>query len=323
MSSGLNTIYNGATQSGTGRVIIPYEVNRAEYIKDCYNRGVLTIHSGVDGTVMNHVRCTREVIQNIKFPEKYDEFGTIVVWVRDSILSSPIIIGSLPNENEQIPFNENSLKINRSIVDKFADINISGDDALISIDILGNDVTPSELRVRVNSNNKQSKVFIETDNELFITADNKVNIVSSKQIFSSVEDESGKVISEIDINGENISIISKDSINLNVKDDVKDRCLIKYDNGVGFYYKDEYNNEVKANASGINIVANEISHNSGSTPMVLGDELVSILNNFLSEVTKIKVITPQGISTNPINSTQFTIIKNKLIKILSLKSKLE
>src|SRR3990167_10173306 len=52
-------------------------------------------------------------------------------------------------------------------------------------------------------------------------------------------------------------------------------------------------------------------------PLVLGNELVSVLSDILSEIIKLTVPTGSGPSGNPLNSAKFSAIKSKLKKMLS------
>lgn len=72
----------------------------------------------------------------------------------------------------------------------------------------------------------------------------------------------------------------------------------------------------------VTTLSEEIIHNSGDEPMVLGDTLADFLTDFVDEVSRITTLTTIG--TQPIiNIAQITALKQKIEAIKSKKSKLE
>jgi len=72
----------------------------------------------------------------------------------------------------------------------------------------------------------------------------------------------------------------------------------------------------------VSILSEEVIHNEGSEPMVLGDTLADFLTDFVDEVSRITTAT--AIGTQPIlNIAQVIALKQKINSIKSGKSKLE
>jgi hypothetical protein len=73
----------------------------------------------------------------------------------------------------------------------------------------------------------------------------------------------------------------------------------------------------------VNIKSDSITHSEGKQPMVLGDTLVKLLEDILSEINKIRVPTPVGPSGTPLNKTKFEDLSKRVEEIKSKISKLD
>ena len=124
--------------------------------------------------------------------------------------------------------------------------------------------------------------------------------------------------------GEGLSIISEKNVSWTIRDDEdKELTTMTYKAGTGFVYKDEFGNEIKCSDGLIELISKKINHNSGKEPMVLGDTLEKILNDLLTAIQKLTVISPVGATSPPVNIGDFAAIQARLDTIKSKKSNLE
>ncbi len=91
----------------------------------------------------------------------------------------------------------------------------------------------------------------------------------------------------------------------------------------GIHLKDKFEQEINITEGDIQIIGEQIRHNEGSESMVLGDTLASLLNELVTAIKAITVMTPVGVSSIPVNQANFVAIANKIDTIKSKISKVD
>jgi hypothetical protein len=91
----------------------------------------------------------------------------------------------------------------------------------------------------------------------------------------------------------------------------------------GIHLKDQFEQEINMTEGNVQIVAEQIRHNEGTEPMVLGDTLADLLNQLITAIKAITVMTPVGTSSIPVNQPDFVNIANKIDSIKSEISKID
>lgn len=292
---GIKNLDTGVGCAGVGFVIIPKELDRKQYIDNCYRTSTVSMHGGKGYGIFTGVKVEKNTIQNISFPKESGITGTPVIWVRDGISQLPVIVGSLTKQNEVYSLAENQYRMKRENLDKTKIIEffVDAESSKAELNIIGDSENPANFTIKLNSKNKDSVFNLICDNE--------VNIFSSKKI----------------------NVESNEEVVLQVTEKGETKFNVSYKLGTGFEYKDEFKNEINCKKDEINISSKKIKHNSGKEPMVLGDSLKQILNDLISAISKLTVTTPAGPSGIPNNLAEFQAISAKLDTILSNKSKIE
>ncbi len=100
--------------------------------------------------------------------------------------------------------------------------------------------------------------------------------------------------------------------------------------GIEMYFKESEGWMIKNKSSFIqikekliNVIAEKINHNSGAEHMVLGDTLMTLMEELIDAILAMTVQTAVGPSSTPINAAQFTTVKGKLPQFKSQKSFIE
>lgn len=290
---GIQKPKDGGEKAGVGFVVVPEGIDRGRYIENCYRTNTLTISGGRGYGYFNEVNVDVGVMQNINFPVDENNRGTPVVWIKDSITNLPVIIGALRKKEGYFTLKENQYRVQRGGEEKSVEVFIDGNTSSLFINMIGNDDNPSDLSIKLNSENKDSVFTINCDNEINLIAEKAVNIVSNE------------------------------SVDVKVKEEGEIKAKFNYTLGLGFEYKDEFGNSVKCTEGLVEVISDEINHNSGKEPMVLGDTLAKILDELLTAIQKITVISPVGSTSVPVNISDFASIQAKLDTIKSQISNLE
>lgn len=283
--------------AGVGYVIIPKGANREEYIENCYRTQTVTIQGGYGYSEFGQVYVSQTAMQEIQFPsgiEGADKYGSAVVWVRDDATRAPIIIATIRRQDAYYALGEGTRRIavgmeNGSSVEIFMNR-----DGSLSISVVGSEESAAQATIRISSPNADSKLVVECDNEINITAGKKARITTPGTVEARFVD-----------------------------DQMEEKTVIRFEPGKGLEYKDEFDNQITAGDGKVNVTSKEISHNDGSQPMVLGDKLSNFISDFLDAVMKLTVVTPAGTSTVPVNVADFAALKTRFDEFKSTKSKLE
>ena len=71
------------------------------------------------------------------------------------------------------------------------------------------------------------------------------------------------------------------------------------------------------NEDNVKVSTKKFNVGDGGEQMVLGNTLVSLLEQLISAINSLTVLTPHGPSGTPVNAAQFSQIKSKLKTMLS------
>lgn len=290
---GIRNLDTGIGSAGVGFVVVPSEVDRVQYINDCYRTNTLTINGGKGYGYFSGVHADINVMQNIKFPTDEENRGTPVVWVKDAVSQLPVIVAVLRKQGEYYSLNENQFRLKRGTETRNVEIFIDGSTSALDITILGDKEEPANIDVKLSSENADSILTVSCDNEINIIGEKAVNVTTNKKA------------------------------TLKVTEKGEDKMSLSYELGVGLKYKDEFENEVTAKEGQVDVISKKINHNSGKEPMVLGNTLADLLDEMLKAIQAITVISPVGVTSVPVNIKDFAAIQAKLDTIKSQISNLE
>lgn len=293
---------NGIPLSGIGYVVIPEGCNVAEYIQSCYRNSSISISGGYGCTYMHNVRVTIDALNNIKFPTE-KELGSPVVWIRDSFTNRAVVIGVLTAGGKSNLTGIFQQRIYQEVAEQIAEIFLDAMNSRVVITALGNDNVPAEVVIKASSGNSEGDA---------------VKLVSKDIIESE---------------GKRLKLLLTNNLNILINDGEKDILSIKgnpeffeikdqFGNYINFNQesveiKDQFENSVLMNEDNVKVIAKKFNVGNGDEQMVLGNTLVSLLEQLISAISSLTVLTPHGPSGTPINAAQFSQIKNKLTTILS------
>lgn len=290
---GIRNLDTGIGSAGVGFVVVPSEVDRVQYINDCYRTNTLTINGGKGYGYFSGVHADINVMQNIKFPTDEENRGTPVVWVKDAVSQLPVIVAVLRKQGDYYSLDENQYRLKRGTETRNVEIFVDGNTAGLDITILGDKEEPANIDIKLSSEN--------ADSVLNVSCDNEINIIGNKSV----------------------NVVTNQKATLKVKEKGEEKMSLSYELGVGLNYKDEFENEVVAKDGEVDIISKKINHNSGKEPMVLGDTLAELLDEMLKAIQAITVISPVGVTSVPVNIASFAAIQAKLDTIKSKISNLE
>lgn len=275
---------NCISTSGIGYVVIPDNIEAAEYVQRCYRTHSISIGGGNGASAMHNVKVTEGVLNNIKFPNG-DKLGSAVVWIRESFTNKPIVIGVLKS-GEAGFVDRYQDRMYQEIANQIVDIFIDAMNSRISISALGNKNVPAEILIKANSGNKRGDV---------------VKLVSKDKLYGE---------------GKRYELKLSESIDLLINDGEKDILSI-VGNEKEYRIKDNWGNEFIINEENCQILTNKFNVGKGTEQMVLGNTLADLLKELIDAILNMTVLTHAGPSGTPINAAKFSEIKSKVDTILS------
>lgn len=290
---GIRNLDTGIGSAGVGFVVVPAEVDRTQYIKDCYRTNTLTINGGSGYGYFSGVHADINVMQCIKFPTDETNRGTAVVWVKDAISQLPVIVGVLRRQNEYYALDENQFKLKRGTDSTNVEVFVDGVTADLNVTVVGDKDQPANVNLKLTSENADSVLSVYCDNKVEITGSKSIELTTNEKFLAKVTEQG------------------------------EEKMSASYEIGKGFNYVDEFDNEIVAKKNEVDIVSKKINHNKGKEPMVLGDTLADILDEMLKAIQAITVVSPVGATSTPVNVAQFIAIQAKLSTIKSRISNLD
>lgn len=280
---------------GVGNIVIPLDVDRAEFIAHCLNTSTVSILT--QNEFISEVDVIAEVIDKLEFPEQSTsdklELGSLVVFINEMNHNRPIIIGTI-NKSDRFVFN---LKENENRVFKKSNDNNT---------TYNHSVQPEQGTVHLNLNslNKDTNFIINVNGQT------KGNFVCTSN---------GSIIFNANILDSNVS----ERLNIKAKSPSKGakETNINYTVGTGLSYLDEFSNKIEAIKDNINIETSNTNINTdkffindGSEPMLLGNKTVSLIDKLISACEKLTIA---SFGTPPVNVLEFTALKLELETIKS------
>lgn len=321
---GIQSLDTGIGSAGVGFVVVPSDIDREQYVNDCYRTNTLTINGGKGYGYFSGVHADINVMQSIEFPTDDTNRGTPVVWVKDAISQLPVIVGVLRKQSGYYALAEKQYRLKRGTETRNVEVFLDGNEAALEITVVGDKDEAANINVKLSSANKDSVFNLNCDNEINVTAEKSVTVTSNEKATLQVTEKGkvkGSVVYEL---GEGFDIISEKAVKLAIRDENdEDKLNCSYEIGTGFNYKDEFGNEIIAKDGEVDIISKKINHNSGAEPMVLGTTLKGLLSDTLSAIAKLTVPTALGPSGIPINVAEFQAVLSELDTMLSKKSNLE
>ena len=178
---------------GLGYVMIPEGVDREQYITSCFRKCRVTIIDDSYGNIIHDCYITREVLENIKFPENVGEKGISIVWVSQPFLQTPMVIGTF-EDRSKIPIRKDEeIHINKSYEDGSINIDGNPQKGTLFIDVSSKKYS----KIKISSNGgEDSFLELKSNGNVKVEADKSVDVTTYGTISVSVidpetENESG------------------------------------------------------------------------------------------------------------------------------------
>lgn len=317
--------------TGFGYVFIPEGVDRDKFVETCFRSNKISIIDDSDGNVIHECFISNEALQNLIFPRNVGEKGVPVMWISQSYLNQPMIVGTFTPTDGRISMrSDEEFSIIREWDKGFLNISGSAKTGNLFISVQGQQFGTIKISAIGDEN---SFLELKSSGEVNVSADQKVNIESFDELNVSLIDPITENESGITINKEEMSISAiygeDDDKNFS-KTTITSRGFI-VETKVG---ETEYVNSVSEDSAETSIFDCKIKFEDGRAIISQGDAEIEIsggklsiinggtgLNELLTKIVDaiatLTVSTATGPSGTPLPSTiQKTTEINELLKQL-------
>lgn len=209
---------------GYGHVILPYNINRIDYINDVYKRGEVVVVTE-EGEVIQNLKVDKWNIQFLEFPEDNKSIGSTVVFVNIPYHNQAVLVAVINKADEITILREGEFKLFKNTINGAVLISGRGDKGDLYINVESFKDTGGNLNINVINKSKTAKLNLEVKGDINILSDNITSETTTKtsiRSFNPVNDDASEVI----IEREKITLISKDKIELsNDSENLKDSLI--------------------------------------------------------------------------------------------------
>ena len=272
--------------SGVGYIVIPKDVNTAEYVQRCYRNHSVSISGGYDSTYMHGVKITEEALNKIKFPDNDDGLGSAVIWLRDSFTNRAVVIGTLKTAGESNMVQGSQQRLVQETAQNVVEMFLDALNCTINISAQGNENVPAVINLKASSGTDEGDV---------------VNIISKDCIVTD---------------SRHIKVNLTEDFELTINNGEEDMLHI-VGNEEELHITDHFKNEAIFNEENVQILTTKFNVGTGKEQMVLGNTLVDLLSQLIDAILNMTVLTHVGPSGTPVNAATFSAIKSKLKEALS------
>jgi hypothetical protein len=299
---------------GVGYIIIPHDIDRDDYIKYVYQTGECMVITNT-GEVIKDAKIPDHVIKEVTFPMDSNERGSLIYWNNVPYLNQVIVSGILFSPGKMYAYTED-VKVrehtNKEEENSFTEAWDSKRTRL-TWDVYspsGEEKKDSSgIKLRGRSPQYVSEVSLGLNGIGELYGDNVAQLRSEEEVLlrvGSSESEEYTEVSEFKI--DRSGILS---------------YLDRYENNIQVVGEDgemsiSMNTRVTVDAG------EEIKLGEEATePAVLGDKLVTLLEDMIDAISTLTVPTAMGPSGVPINAATFTSLKTTIADIKSQLVKVE
>jgi len=278
--------------AGVGYLIIPEDIEREDYINNAFSSQTVSFIT-FSSERFDNIKVNKSIFEDLDFPAKSEDLGSLIFWVSHPKQGVPVIIAVINKTDEVANLLENQFLLSKNTEEGHVEISGDAKKGFINILIESFEENGGELNINITNKSKTGKVNVIADGDF-----------------------------NFDI-GKNVSLTVGEKLSFKIANILEDEEAITeiiYERGVGFSYKDEFENEILATSKGVEIKVAEdgiINHGEGKEPLVLGSTLQKRLDEIVDAIGKLTVPTGLGPSGTPINIVEFQAAQKQFKAFLS------
>jgi hypothetical protein len=165
-------------------VMIPENVDRDKYVKQCYRTGRVAVLMD-DGSFLLNVPIGLSILQNIDFPTETRKLGSQLVWINHHVHNAPIIIDRILKDDEAIDLDEHEFKLQKYTENGSVSISGKAEDGNLFINVEGKNSNGGKIYIDVSNEDEEGGVILNLKGDLRAELKNLIyNILEDANIVS-------------------------------------------------------------------------------------------------------------------------------------------
>ena len=151
---------------GLGCVILPPDVEKQAYIDRCFSTETVSMIAQAGGMSFNNVPISVDALQQIEFPEKPGEFGSVVVFLFHPKTAQPIIVAVLSKKSELYGVNWKQFKRFKRYKSNYVSVVGDGKNGTLFVNVQGDENSKGgQIMISIGepSNKGQLKISVQGD----------------------------------------------------------------------------------------------------------------------------------------------------------------
>lgn len=340
LSDGTNPVSypSNRLHSGIGYVVLSREVDREQYISNCYRNNILTIRTN-SGEIIKDCFVSKDVWNSIEFPQSNKDVGSCVVWLNIPIQNKCVIIASLNRKEEVLPQNDVNLSsTGRRSDGTIAEVQYNGNTGAININ---SDIGDSEggegngVFIKVNNLNQLGSFKAYIQGEIDFESESQITYkaAGSIELFVGNEEQNDKVTVFRIINDNKVELLDEFGNLWQTDEDGMrfiDRNLNRFDmSDDGNEIGDNFDNEILTDKDGVHVSVKDLtktidliaeSNKDDKDGAVLFTPVKDLLNNILDKMTEICNQISSAQTINPVGGSPLTLYPTSIVTFQQLSS---
>lgn len=211
---------------GIAYIILPGDIERVDYINNCYRSGKVSILTE-ESQRYDNVPIGKHVVPELVFPETVGALGSQIVWINIAKYNQPTIIAIIDKNDEVIPVLENQFNLKKEFKDNLVEIYGDAKSGIITIKTKGVGSNQSKLIVNIENTDENGQLELNVDGQIDVNSKGTINVNSADGITLNIK---------------------RPDNNLPANQQVS--TVIKYERETGFTYEDEFGSKYYIDSNG-------------------------------------------------------------------------
>jgi hypothetical protein len=110
---------------GLGYVVVPVDVDRKDYIEECYNKSTVSFYPETGGTVFNGAFVGTSALRDLEFPNYGELFGSQILYLLHPSHKIPIVLAVVSRFNEYFDIGWKEIVFRKTLENR--EVSIVGD----------------------------------------------------------------------------------------------------------------------------------------------------------------------------------------------------
>jgi len=208
----------------TGYIIIPENVDRVQFIKQCLRTELFSILVEGGGGIAHNCYITKSALRDVEFPIENNTLGSCVTFFTEPFGGKAIITGVISKGEETGLIEESTIVFKKTKNGNYALLSVDGN-GQITIDIIGT-AQQGKLNINVRNDDYSAEVNLHVKGNINIYTEGNIDINTVGGDITMTTDQTISMM-----NGDNSVVVDKTGISID--SGKKDILIYNEDSSIG------------------------------------------------------------------------------------------